>query len=216
MDHNRQTVTLPHPGAALPVGERPLWKKMRYAAFTKVARGRPQWLRVVMDRETDKLIDQLDRGRLRALEISGRKWERSGFRSYRSADYPAFDICEQALPERFDLIIAEQVFEHLLWPYRACRNVYTMLEPGGHFLVTTPFLVRVHDEPVDCSRWTALGLKYFLAECGFPLEQIQSASWGNRSCLRANLRVWTPYLGRLQSLRNEREYPLVVWALARK
>jgi SAM-dependent methyltransferase len=169
-----------------------------------------------MDRETQKIVEQLTPSRLRVLEISGRKWEKFGFQSYLSLGFPEFDLCEQVLSDRFDLIIAEQVFEHLLWPYRACRNVLEMLEPGGHFLITTPFLVRVHDEPVDCSRWTALGMKHFLAECGFPLESIQASCWGNASCLKANLRVWMPYFGRFQSLRNNPECPLVVWALAKK
>jgi hypothetical protein len=38
-----------------------------------------------------------------------------------------------------DIIIAEQVFEHLLWPYRAVRNVFQMLTPNGALLVTTHF-----------------------------------------------------------------------------
>ena len=34
-------------------------------------------------------------------------------------DFPEFDICSDVLAERFDLIIAEHVFEHIRWPYRA-------------------------------------------------------------------------------------------------
>ena len=64
--------------------------------------------------------------------------------------------------ESFDLIIAEQVFEHLKWPYRAAKNVYRMLRPGGSFLITTPFLVRCHEMPDDCTRWTDTELKNFL------------------------------------------------------
>ena len=70
------------------------------------------------------------------------------------------------LDDTFDLIIAEQVFEHLLWPYRAARNVHRMLRPGGSFLITTPFLVKIHPVPNDCSRWTETGMKHLLAEAG--------------------------------------------------
>lgn len=53
-----------------------------------------------------------------------------GFAEYISTTYPDFDICEGALPDTFDLVIAEQVFEHLLWPYRAGKDVYDMLDRG--------------------------------------------------------------------------------------
>src|SRR5205823_1632242 len=106
------------------------------------------WVRVVMNRATTRMIQSLAPENLSALEISGDHWrKRAPFRSYRSVRYPDFDICQSTLEESFDLIIAEQVFEHLLWPYRAGKNVYKMLNPGGSFLVTTPFLIRVHRAP---------------------------------------------------------------------
>lgn len=179
---------------------------------------RNQWMRVVMNAELEKRIAGLNPSTLKACEISGRKWDRPNlFREYRALDYPEFDICKGPSAEPFDLVIAEQVFEHLLWPYRAGRNVHAMLNPGGHFLVSTPFLVKVHNHPVDCSRWTETGLKHFLAECGFPLEQIVTGSWGNRACVRSNLgRRWTIYQRWRHSLKNEPDFPMVVWALAKK
>jgi SAM-dependent methyltransferase len=138
------------------------------------------------------------------------------FRSYKSLYYPDFDICESSLADQFDLILADQVFEHLLWPYRAGKNVYKMLNRGGYFLITTPFLIRVHNFPIDCSRWTEIGLKYFLAECGFDLEHIRTGSWGNRACVRANFSRWILYRPWLHSLKNEPLFPVAVWALAQK
>ena len=116
--------------------------------------------RVVLERETKKLVSELPTGGMDALEISGDRWARHGFRSYVSAKYPKYDVCKEPLPSSFDIIIAEQVFEHLLWPHRAAKNVYAMLRPGGYFLVTAPFLQKIHEYPVDCSRWTETGLKY--------------------------------------------------------
>jgi SAM-dependent methyltransferase len=176
-----------------------------------------QWLRVVMDQHTIEEVARLRPSDASVLEISGRQWQkRFPFKSYVSVSYPEFDICNTKLEDKFDLIIAEQVFEHLLWPYRAGRNVFDMLSPGGRFLITTPFLIRRHDTPHDCSRWTEVGLKYFLAECGFDLEEISSYCWGNRACLEANLSHWAFYRPRFHSLKNESNYPLVVWAIARK
>ncbi len=170
-----------------------------------------------MNRETRNIIKNLRPEELKVLEISGSSWgERESFKSYREAHYPDLDICETSLEETFDLIIAEQVFEHLAWPYRAGRNVYEMLNADGYFLVTTPFLIRMHYCPTDCTRWTEMGMKYFLAECGFSLERIQTGSWGNRACIRANFSKWVNYRPLFHSLRNETDFPAVVWALAQK
>jgi SAM-dependent methyltransferase len=174
-----------------------------------------QWLRTVMYRECMALVTELGPQNLDALEISaGDKWQTLNFRSFTETQYPAFDVCVHRLDRSFDIIIADQVFEHLLWPHRAARNVHSMLRPGGYFLVTTPFLVRLHDG-IDCTRWSALGMRYFLAECGFPLETIRTSQWGNRSCVKANFNHWARR-GWFGSLRNEANFPVVVWALAQR
>jgi SAM-dependent methyltransferase len=182
--------------------------------------GKPLFLdRVILEQETQKLIDALPASKMDALEISGERWKTYPFRSLKSADYPDYDICEKPLAlEAFDLVIAEQVFEHLLYPYRAAKNAYAMLRPGGYFLISTPFLQKIHDFPVDCSRWTPLGMKYFLSEAGFPIEAIQSGSWGNRTAVKANLLSASfPYYNPLvHSMKNEEIFPVQVWALASK
>jgi SAM-dependent methyltransferase len=175
------------------------------------------WLRVVMYRECFAFIDSINPEALDVLEISGGpQWRRNfNFGSYTSTDFPDFDICAETLDRQFDLIIADQVFEHLPWPMRAGRNVHSMLRPGGYFVIATPFLVRVHQVPIDCSRWTEQGLSYLLQECGFEANNIKTASWGNRKCLNANLFRWRRY-GFYRSLANEPNFPVMVWAIARK
>lgn len=193
------------------------WLNRIVGPFVWSAEPHNQWLRVEMYKELEKLIGSIDPSTLDVAEISGDYWDRPGFfRNYRSLGYPEFDICTGPTQERFDLVIAEQVFEHLLWPYRAAKNVHTMLNPGGYFLISTPFLLKIHNHPVDCSRWSEVGMKHFLAECGFPLENIVTGSWGNRACAKANLGPrWVIYQKWLHSLKNEPEFPIVVWALAR-
>jgi SAM-dependent methyltransferase len=193
------------------------WRELKRRVRPCLGIADQQWARVVMDRETDHLMRELDRSVLDAVEISGTKWRDFGFASYRSLDYAEYDLCARPFaPEAFDVVIAEQVLEHVLWPYRAVRHAWQMLRPGGVFLVTTPFLVRVHAYPTDCSRWTPLGLKHLLAEGGFGLDDIESGSWGNRSCIRANFKGWPNWVRWKHSLRNEPDFPVVVWALARK
>ena len=178
-----------------------------------------KWSRVVMNKEMRGLVAGLNPESLKVLEVSGSDWGDIRFGSYRNSHYPNYDLCELPLHEDapYDLIIADQVFEHLLWPYRAARNVCNMLNPGGYFLLSTPFLVRIHDE-VDCTRWTETGLKCLLIECGFDADSIVTGSWGNRACVKANLSLkgWVRYRRYIHSLRNEPKFPYVVWALARK
>jgi SAM-dependent methyltransferase len=175
------------------------------------------WVRVVMYRRCFEFICTLKPESLDVLEISGGpQWRRAfNFKSYRETQYPDFDICSQVLDCQFDLIIADQVFEHLPWPNRAARNVFEMLRRGGTFVIATPFLVRVHKVPIDCTRWTEDGLSYLLQESGFPEDNIKTESWGNRACLKGNLSKWRRH-GWLRSLRNEPNYPVMVWAFARK
>lgn len=176
--------------------------------------------RAVMNASTKGLI--LDRNLMHGstLEISGDDWAKFGFSKYRSVHYPEFDICEKNdLNEKFDLIIAEQVFEHLKFPYRAGRNVYQLLRPGGHFLISVPFLQKIHDVPIDCCRWSEEGIKYFLIECGFFEGGIVAGSWGNAEAARTNLchRFSFPFYNPFfDSLYNDRYFPLQVWALAQK
>ena len=144
------------------------------------------------------------------------KWRHFGFRSYRDVHYPEFDLSAPAIDRRYDIVIAEQVLEHILRPYAAGRALLDLVNPGGYCLITTPFLIKVHYGPEDCTRWTATGLKYFLAECGFPLERIQVGAWGNRACAITNLYRFVAYRPRVHSLKNEPDFPVAVWALAQK
>lgn len=175
------------------------------------------WLRIVMYQRCFAFIRSLGPERLEVLEISaGPQWVREfEFGKYEASEYPAFDVCEGRLPREFDLIICDQVFEHLKWPYRAGRNVYDMLKPGGHLIISVPFMVRVHEVPIDCNRWTRDGLSYFLQECGFPEAGIRTDAWGNRACVKANLNRW-PKRGPFDSMKNEPNFPVMVWAFARK
>lgn len=186
--------------------------------MAKYKRTHNHWARIVMDDNIEEMLDALgiELTRCKALEIGDDLWEKQLFKECKSVFFPEFDICRDSLDETFDLIIAEQVFEHLRYPCRAVKNVLAMLEPGGHFLISTPFLIRVHPEPDDCTRWTETGLTYFLHECGFALEKIHTRSWGNKACAEANFTSWTQYDEKVHSLTNEPDFPIVIWAFAQK
>lgn len=180
--------------------------------------------RVVMQKSSRAMIRALDPAMLDAAEISG-KWGRQfAFRSYTRFHYPAHDICagpfrtDDGAVETFDLILANQVWEHLDRPQAATRNVLAMLRPGGHFWLAVPFFVPFHAAPADCSRWSARGLRNLLIEAGFDEAAIEAHQWGNRNAALRNMEAtWPPaYDPARDSLDNDPDMPICAWALARK
>lgn len=169
------------------------------------------------------LIEGLGPAGLDVCEVSAGEnedWRHLGYRSYRTLEWPDFDLAVEPLaPElaaRFDLVIADQVLEHLLYPLRGVRNIRAMLRPGGHALIMTPFLYPMHGHPVDCSRWSDVGLRHFLEEGGFALEDIQVWCWGNKGVAKALLTSWPRMGWRRRLPPNDPRCMVQVWALARK
>jgi len=182
------------------------------------------WCRKVMDEETVAFVSRLPTGEMEALEVSGYAWDhRSKFKSYQTVHYPQFDLNYDIVPNQtFDIIFAEQVLEHVRYPYRAIRNIYRMLRPSGWFIVTTPFLIHIHMGKMDYTRWSPEGLKYLLEEGGFETEKMLIGSWGNRECAIADFNRcaegngWHVYDQNSHNLTNEPDYPIVVWAFAQR
>jgi len=176
-----------------------------------------QWARIVMNEETESFVRALNYLAFDVLEISGERWKNFGFKSYKSTSYPAYDFCGNPLEcGHYDLVVAEQVLEHVCDPGRAIQNAYSMLRDGGWLLVTTPFLIKLHQKGQDYWRWAEEGLKMLIVKNGFPEDKVITNSWGNRACVRANLydfALWIPWF---DSLENEKAFPVVIWALAQK
>lgn len=67
----------------------------------------------------------------------------------------------------FDSVLSTQVFEHLEFPEKAAAEIYRVLKPGGHLLVTVPQWNELHEEPHDYWRYTNFGLKSLFERKGF-------------------------------------------------
>lgn len=177
--------------------------------------GRGQWIRLEMDDATERYIEQLGGAQaLDALEVSGDLHTERPWGSYRRVEYPAFDLT--APPEELDehdLVLCEQVLEHVVDPVTAVRTLLRLTRPGGHLIVSTPFMIRIHASPDDYWRFTPKGLRVLLGHCGF--EVVDLGAWGNGQAIRANFRHWRPrpWWG---SMKNDPDLPVSVWALARR
>lgn len=192
------------------------WQREKFLRRTKF--DPTPWLRIVQRRSWEQHIRAIGAGTCDTLEISPDltdNWSRLGFKSYSTVGYPDFDICAMQLEAKFNVIIADNVFEHVRAPVLASRNVHAMLKEDGVFLISAPFLFKVHARPHDYWRWTKDGLREVLVEAGFNRDKISLHDWGNRGCAVANLDRIVPY-GWGRSLENDDDFPLMVWAFAKK
>jgi hypothetical protein len=179
--------------------------------------GEDQWQRVKMNEDVSRFIDALDPSLRSAAEISGSAHKRKPWKSHVSLNYPDFDLCAPLAGQGpFDVVICEQVIEHVVDPCTAAANLRGLSSPGGHVVVSTPFLVRIHDLPgyglKDYWRFTPRGLRTLLERAGLEVQTV--GSWGNRSCVVGNFDRWPAYR-RWHSLRSEPDLPVQVWAFAR-
>ncbi|NYH96924.1 class I SAM-dependent methyltransferase [Novosphingobium marinum] len=170
--------------------------------------------RTVAYREVEKCLDAMPCAELDCLEVAaGWKWRQRDWKSFTEMNWPDHDICKDVLDRQFDIVIADNVWEHLLHPYRATRNVLAMLKPGGLFINITPFMIRHHPIPTDCTRWTELGMRHFLEDAGFDADRIETGSWGNADAVKANFHKWAR-TGWRRRLPNDPDFPVTVWAFA--
>jgi SAM-dependent methyltransferase len=170
------------------------------------------WARTVMNERVEAWLGSMPTATFDVVEVSGDLHAGRDLGSYRSWTWPDFDVCAPYDGrEQFDLVICEQVLEHVRDPWAAARTLRAMTRPGGHVLVSTPFLLRIHEEPGDYWRFTEAGLRLLLEQAGLRLDEV--GSWGNRDCVRGNFTRWVPQAW-WRSRRNEREFPVVVWAFA--
>lgn len=184
----------------------------------------PSINRVVMQRTSGKWLEELPLHDMDAAEISGKTGRRFEFRSYKRFRFPRYDICDQPFfssegeVRTFDIILANQVWEHLDRPYAATRHVREMLRPGGYFWLAVPFFIPFHAAPIDCSRWSARGLRNLLIEVGFHPDKIRAEQWGNRQAALRNFETpWPPgYDAETDDLENDPDFPICAWALAQK
>jgi SAM-dependent methyltransferase len=194
-----------------------VFARLSRLAFPEAEGAADHWQRVALDRAVDDYIRELDPAGLSAAEISGAGKAGHGWKRFTSLDYPEFDLCAP-LEGRglFDVVICEQVLEHVVDPRAAAANLRGLCRPGGHVIVSTPFLIRIHELPeygmFDYWRFTPRGLKTLLEQAGLEVESV--GSWGNHESVIGNLDRWSAYRS-WHPLHNEPEIPVQVWAFAR-
>ena len=87
----------------------------------------------------------------------------------------AADIQQLAMirDETYDTAISLEVLEHVPAPWLAVDEIYRILKPGAHFILTVPHLSRLHDVPHDYYRYTRYGIAFLLQRSGFEIVTIE-------------------------------------------
>jgi SAM-dependent methyltransferase len=75
----------------------------------------------------------------------------------------------------FDTVYSSQVLEHVPDPLKALQEIYRVLVPGGHAIVSVPLFNGLHEEPHDYFRYTPYGLKYLMEKAGFKIADQYTA-----------------------------------------
>lgn len=71
-----------------------------------------------------------------------------------------------------NVILCSEVLEHVHEPWQVLAEMARIARPGAWIIVTTPFLVSVHEPPYDFYRYTEFGLRYLLNKAGFEVERL--------------------------------------------
>lgn len=74
------------------------------------------------------------------------------------------DICTYKFEKHFDVIVICEVLEHVHSPYLAVRNLFETLTAGGKVILSTPFILPIHESPHDYYRYTKYGLKFLFRD----------------------------------------------------
>lgn len=101
-------------------------------------------------------------------------WPNSVHRGGRTADILA-DLHDLPLAEgAFDFVVCTEVLEHVRDPVRVLEELRRVLRPGGGLLLTTPFIVELHEEPFDFYRYTPHALAAMASQTGLEVERLEA------------------------------------------
>ncbi len=119
--------------------------------------------------------------------------------------------------ESYDVVVIDNVLEHVPSPQLAVSEIHRILKNGGVCICTTPFLIRIHDYPGDYWRFAEDGLKELFGA----YSKVEVDGWGNRFTLKTILRYgWVSARNAKRLFRialwNEAEWPITYLTIAMK
>ena len=88
----------------------------------------------------------------------------------------------------FDTVICTMVFEHVPRPWDVAKEIQRVLRPGGHAIVTAPFMFPYHQDPEDYFRYSQSGMRSLFPQLDETELGGYRGFWGLvESCVRMTL-----------------------------
>lgn len=93
--------------------------------------------------------------------------------------YPEYDAetLTSVMNNSLDIIVADQVLEHVQRPWVAAQTFYQKLKIGGVAIIATPGLYPIHPSPFDCWRIMPDGYRVLFPEG--PWKTMVFDTWGS-------------------------------------
>lgn len=130
-------------------------------------------LRFSLNRRMKSLVSQLNKNNLKILEIGAgknsykhyfpnSKWISTDLVKYAKIDEVADVTSLHYSDKSFDAVICISVLEHVFEIEKAVSEIRRVLKKNGTFVMSTPFIFPIHDNPQDYWRLTDNGIKNLL------------------------------------------------------
>src|SRR5687768_9225332 len=159
---------------------------MRASFITEVRKIMRNSSRVCLHRENEAFSKTVPEGAMVLDAGAGNQPYRQLFMhcTYEAADFEKVDkpyakstyVCDLAhIPVedgRFDVVIFNQVMEHLPDPLSVLKELARVLKPGGRMICTAPLFYEEHEEPYDFFRYTQFAWRHLIREAGLTLERL--------------------------------------------
>jgi SAM-dependent methyltransferase len=75
----------------------------------------------------------------------------------------------------FELVLSQEMVEHVADPFRAVREAARVLRPGGILYLQAPFVIGYHPGPEDYWRFTRAGIRRLVEQAGLECLRIEQA-----------------------------------------
>ena len=139
-------------------------------------------------------------------------------------EYPEYDVCDlhQIIDHTYDLVICDQVLEHVKQPFDAVKEMHRVCKPRGILVLTTVFMYPIHEFPKDYWRFTPDGLKQLCIDFS---AIIAFGGWGHQDMVKivADRRQAGLSVPKIHEAGIDKELkktnpdtPLVTWIIAQK
>lgn len=155
-----------------------------------------------LNRDIQEAIDKYARGNFLDLGCGNKPYEslykpktesqtgcdvQQGDRNRVDVICPATELKFEA--NTFDSILCTQVLEHVYDHHTMAKEIFRVLKPGGHIILTVPFVWELHEEPYDFFRFTPHSLRELFSEAGLEIDFIKSQGgmWASMYQMRNNV-----------------------------